>query len=330
MLANTVYAILLVRPTPRRAVTAGIVGSVALTLSNPVPHLLFAIPWLIWLIRRHGGVRLFACACIGYLPLCLLLGVGWFLFVTHLEHEGTHVAVTTAQIGGLIHDLHAFALPSPTVLLARLIGLAKVWLWAVPGIIVIAAAGAWKWRHDSICRLLVASAIVTLLGYLFVPVDQGHGWGYRYFYSAWMVLPILAAGALTRTKGAAKASVFEDEYAHKFVVACALTFLVAGVGLRALQIHAFISADLRQLPAYRGTERRVVFVNARKAFYGPDLVQNDPWLRGPEIRMLSYGPKSDTSVIRYYFPKFHEVYADSHGTVWSAAARPVARLSSRK
>lgn len=330
MLANTVYALLLARPSPRRAIAAGFVGSIALTLHNPVPHLLFAIPWLIWLIRRHGGVKLFAYACIGYLPLCLLLGVGWFLFVTHLEQEGTRVAAATAQIGGLSHDLRVFALPSSTVLLARLIGVAKVWLWAVPGMIVIAAAGAWKWRHNSVCRLLVASATVTLLGYLFVPLDQGHGWGYRYFHSAWMVLPILAAGAFAPVKTAPKASVFEDAPTQTFLVACAVTFLVAGVALRALQIHAFISADLDQLPAYHGTERRVVFVNTRGDFYGADLVQNDPWLRGTEIRMLSYSPKSDASVIRYYFPKYHVVYSDNHGTVWSAAPRPAVRPSSQR
>ena len=48
LLANSVFALLLVRPTPRRAAAAGVVGSLALVLHNPVPHMLFAAPWFVW------------------------------------------------------------------------------------------------------------------------------------------------------------------------------------------------------------------------------------------------------------------------------------------
>jgi hypothetical protein len=58
LLANGVYALLLLKRTPRRALLAGTVGSFALTLHNPVPHLLFAIPWVFWTATRRGGIRL--------------------------------------------------------------------------------------------------------------------------------------------------------------------------------------------------------------------------------------------------------------------------------
>ncbi len=77
LLANCLYALLLARPDPRRALLAGFVGSIALCLHNPVPHLLFAAPWLIWIATRRGGVKLLALLGLGYLPLCLLLGVGY-------------------------------------------------------------------------------------------------------------------------------------------------------------------------------------------------------------------------------------------------------------
>ncbi len=67
LLANSLYALLLVRPTPLRAIGAGVVGSIALSLHNPVPHTLFAIPWLIWIVTRPGGVRLVGLMCLGYL-----------------------------------------------------------------------------------------------------------------------------------------------------------------------------------------------------------------------------------------------------------------------
>ncbi len=89
LLANTVYVILLIQPTARRAFLAGIVGSIALTLHTPVPHLLFAIPWVIWIVRRPGNARLLGWLILGYLPLCLLLGAGWFVFfAANLMHRG--------------------------------------------------------------------------------------------------------------------------------------------------------------------------------------------------------------------------------------------------
>ena len=327
MLANTLFAILLSKASPRRALAAGAVGSVALTLHNPVPHLLFALPWLVWLARRPGSGKAFGALILGYLPLCLLLGFGWFFFSIHLLHAGTRPQSTTLHVGTLRHMLSAFTLPSFEVLDIRLVDLAKIWLWSVPGLLVIAGIGAWKWRDRTVCRLLAASAVLTILGYAFVPFDQGHGWGDRYFQSAWMVLPILAAGALTRRRAAPSAGFLEAADTRAFVVACALAFLVAGVGLRAAQIHAFISDDLRQLPAYRGRGRRVEFIDVRHSFYGADLVQNDPRLRGKVIRLVDYGPKLDAAIMRKYFPSFREVYADPHGTVWvartAAAAAPV-------
>jgi hypothetical protein len=318
LLANALYALLLVRPTARRALAAGVVGSIALTLHNPVPHLLFAVPWVIWTARRAGGIRMLACLCVGYLPLCLLLGVGWFLFLAHLAHEGAHLASATVQKESLKRAFSVFALPSATIVWARLIGIAKIWVWAVPGIMVLAVVGAWKWRCHPICRLLTASALLTLVGYLFVPVDQGHGWGYRYFHSAWLALPILAAGALTRIRAAEAAHPFEGEETRTLVVACALLCLLGGVGLRAFQIHQFISNDLKQMPAYSGTERRVVIIYTRYSFYGNDLVQNDPFLRGRIIRMVSHGVTADASLMQRHFPTLHKVFADRYGTVWSA------------
>ena len=316
LLANTLFALLLVAPTARKAFAAGLVGSVALTLHNPVPHLLFALPWIVALLRRDGGWSLGLSLFAGYLPLCLVLGLGWFL--------------GTAPSGGSIGQLTSpFALPTSTVVLARLVGIAKVWAWAVPGLLVLAAAGAWKWRHDRTCLLLTASALLTLLGYLFVPVDQGHGWGYRYFHSAWVALPILATAALTRLPASSTGApardlkgtgIFEDGATRLFVVACALFSLIGGTGLRAAQMREFIVQHQSQMPAYSGTEHRVVILDTGLSFYGRDLVQNDPWLRQAAIVMITHGTAADAQMMRTHFPQLHRVYADRFGSVWSAVS----------
>src|SRR5258708_28116678 len=39
---------------------------------------------------------------------------------------------------------------------------------------------------------------LTFCAYFFVSLDQGHGWGYRYFHGAFGVIPILADRKSTR------------------------------------------------------------------------------------------------------------------------------------
>jgi hypothetical protein len=323
LLANSVFALLLARPTPLRAAAAGVVGSLALALHNPVPHMLFAAPWLVWLATRQGGVRLLTALIAGYLPLVALLGLGWFLFSGDLLREGlVSVTAPAALSHRLQHMIEIFSLPNATVVLARLIGIAKTWVWAVPGLMILAAAGAVRWRQDALCRLFTASALLTLLGYFLVPVDQGHGWGYRYFHSAWMALPLLATGALfrparIRNDASSHSRPFEDGETKSFVAACMLLTLVFGVGFRAWQLEDFMTRDISQVPQYTGTERRIVILEGRHSFYGGDLVQNDPWLRLHEIRMYSHGAEADERMMAQYYPELHRVYADRYGTVWS-------------
>ena len=205
-------------------------------------------------------------------------------------------------------------------------GVAKVWIWAVPGLLILAGCGAVRWRQNTICRLFAVSALTTLMGYLFFPPDQGHGWGYRYFHSAWMALPLLATASLFRTvdnsqmppeAASPPPRIFEDADTRSYLVACIVLTLIVGVGFRAWQMQTFMASDLNQLPHYRGTEPRVVIVDYGTSFYGADLVQNDPWLRGNVIRMITHGPAADSEMMAQNYPTWHQVYGDRFGTVWS-------------
>jgi len=328
LLANSLYALLLARPAPRRALAAGFVGSIALCLHNPVPHLLFAAPWLIWIATRRGGLRLLGLMCLGYLPLCLVLGVGWFELIQQLRNAAPDPGAHSSTADLFKSMLSIFSPPTATVLLARFIGIAKIWVWAVPGLLILAVYGAIRWRHNTLCLLLATAAVVTLVGYVFFPSDQGHGWGNRYFHSAWMALPLLATAALFRPAGRstkptdttpAAGHIFEGLHTRSYLTTCILLTLIFGVGLRAWQMQTFMAADLNQLPHYRGTERRVVIVDYARSFYGGDLVQNDPWLRGNVIRMMTHGPAADTEMLAENYPTWHKVYGDRFGTVWSQA-----------
>lgn len=329
LLANCLYALLLARPTPRRALVAGVVGSIALCLHNPVPHMLFALPWLVWIATRPRGGRLFGVLCLGYLPLCLILGGGWFELTRSLRDAAA--AVTGGESSNtdfLKAMLSVFSLPTATVMLSRFIGVAKIWVWAVPGVLILAAWGAVRWRRNPLLMLFAASAVLTLVGYLFFPLDQGHGWGNRYFHSAWMALPLLATAAMFRPAGSsagsdaapAPARIFEDPGSKAYVMACVLLTLVFGIGQRVVQMQSFMAYDLNQLPHYSGIEKRVLFLDPNIGFYIGDLVQNDPFLRGGEIRMMSHGKAEDDQLMAQYYPTMHPVLAYRFGRLWSASA----------
>lgn len=321
LLANSIYALLLLQPTCRKAFVAGIVGSIALTLHNPVPHLLFALPWFVWTLTRPQGMRIFMFLCIGYVPLCLLLGVGWYWFYSQLMNDGVAMAGNEG-IAGAQRFASAFSIPDVNIVIARLIGVAKVWLWAVPGLILLAFLGARRCRHDRRCQLLIISMVATFVGYLFVPVDQGHGWGFRYFHSAWFALPILAAAAFTSVSNepkTARSETLASTGSLQFIVTCALLTMTLGIGLRSWQIRGFMSEHLAQAPTYSGDERHVEIISTQGSFYGADLIQNDPWLRGQAIRMISHGKRADAEMMHAHFPGMSRVYADRFGSIWSQA-----------
>jgi len=316
LLANALFALLLLRPTPRRALAAGVTGSIALVLSNPVPHLFFALPWIAWLAadsaRRHLLVPLIA----GYAPLCGIIGLGWTYY---LRGFGTALAQGAAEPLSLAARMFSGVLQVPTkvVLEARAVALAKLWLWAAPALLVLAGLGVWRLRNESGPWLVLAgSALLTFLGYLFVPYDQGHGWGYRYFHSAWSVLPLLAVAALYLPTGDLK-----RDGAAGYAAACALAGLLSVTVLQAVQQEHFVRQHLRQVPDPQGGQARVLFIDASRGFYRIDLVQNDPFLRNRLLKFVSYGSAADEAMMREHFPDLSRLSSSERGSVWGIPAR---------
>ncbi|OGA14258.1 MAG: hypothetical protein A3D95_10095 [Betaproteobacteria bacterium RIFCSPHIGHO2_12_FULL_69_13] len=323
LLANAVFALLLVDATPRRALAAGFVGALALTLHNPLPHLLFAVPFIVWLAARGGSLRLLACLAVGYLSVGLPVGLGWKMFLKALASadSGAAQAIVPSQgaAAGIVKlaadQLAIFAPPTLQVLQARIYGLTKLWTWAAAGLVVLALWGYWLTRHRTEVRVLALALVATFVGYLFIRFDQGHGWGFRYLHSAWFVLPLLAALALTAMPRDKLPG--SNAGLHGMAGWCLVLSLVLANALRIFQVDTFVRAHLGQVPPLASGEAArvpsVVFVDASRGFYAYDLVQNHPLLRESPVVML--GRDSDGLMARH-FPGYVRVASGQWGEHW--------------
>jgi hypothetical protein len=285
--ANLLFVWLLLKPTPYRAFAAGVVGSLALVLHNPFPHALFAAPWIIAMARSRGQRRCFFALILGYLPLTILIGAGWLYLREFVTSGNSGFNVISNNINSV------FSLPDKPMIDIRVAEMVKMWVWAAPCLLLFAVLGRLRRGHDWRVRLLTQSAVVTFVGYVFFIFDQGHGWGYRYLHSAWGVLPILAACAMTARRES-------NGRLAAFAGAAAILNLVMVVPVQMMQIDRIIVRHSAQLPAPR-PGNNVYFIRDG-GFYLADLVQTDPLLRAGDLFLFSRGAVLDAELRQQNWP----------------------------
>jgi hypothetical protein len=286
--ANLVFVALLLRPSRDRAFAAGLVGSLALILHNPVPHALFAIPWIVALALQSDRRRHLAPLIVGYLP-GVALGIGWLVYRTEIGLSSPDLAAINGAAAGI------FAWPNEVLLNTRVAALVKMCVWAMPSLFALALLGGILWRADSRVRLLIFSATLTFVAYLFVGFDQGHGWGYRYFHPAWGVVPILAGCAMADRPQI-------DGRLISFAGASAILSLLLLIPFQMRQIDQFIDQHLAQLPPSRRPGNNIYFIHPLGGFYVADMIQVDPLLRNTDLLLVSHGAVLDTQMIRLNWP----------------------------
>jgi hypothetical protein len=300
--ANLLFVALLLKPTPHRALAAGLVGSLALNLHNPLPHALFAIPWIIGLVRDRRQWQHLLYLSIGYLP-GLAIGIGWFLLRSDIG-LATHGGASLGSVAG-----DAFAWPSTILINMRTAAVVKLLVWAPPGLFMFAALGYLCRRENPHVRLLMQSAVLTFVGYMFVPFDQGHGWGYRYFHSAWGTIPILAACAMVKeSEGRGRLVAFAG------AAAILSLFITMPVQLR--QINQVISQHLAQIAQPLSPGNNIFFIHPRAGFYIADMVQIDPLLRDRNLFLVSRGAQLDSRFVLENWPNAIKVFGNQASDQW--------------
>lgn len=303
LLFNLTYAALLLQPTPRRIFGAGVVGSYALVLHNPYPHFLFALPYVFWLLFQKKGWKNLFILALGYLPLTLLLNGGYIL----LKKSVLHTAPTLRHVeslggDGFLQRLSngAFALPNWKILTVRFMGFIKLCTWTMPGLVFIAALGGWLARKNKPLLLLSCASLTLFFGYFIVSFSQGHGWGYRFYQPALGALPLLATAAVLHIQ---EASNKEGEQFARFAGALAVCSLLILTPFRFCQVDSFIQRHLSQRPPLDVDQAEVCFIRVREGYYAGDLAQNDPFLRGDKLFVISRGPAWEAEFMSQVFPK---------------------------
>jgi hypothetical protein len=321
LLCNAVYVLLLLQPSVGRALAAGFVGSIALVLSNPVPHLLVGAVFVAWLLFRGRSLSVLAALVAGYLPLAVLLGAGWHAHLADLAAASPAAAAKPAAaaarsvlesafgiLGGLI------TAPDLRILDARLAGLSKIWTWAAGGLLVLAALGAARARGSTPLKLIGLAFLATFFGYFLVPFDQGHGWGYRYIHPAWLALPVFAGACLASPGGEGR-----SELRAMAAWGVVLSLAVASL-LRLAQVDSFVERHVSQVPPLRApasaARREIIFIEIQAGFYTRDLVQNDPFLRSPRIVMVHPGAQAAETLMARRFPGYRRAAQGQWGEQW--------------
>ncbi|MFC5300297.1 hypothetical protein [Azospira restricta] len=316
LLFNALFTWLVVRPSTGRLFLAGVAGSVALVLHNPLPHILYATPWALWLLfRRPFDWKQPTALLAGYLPLSLILGVGWAILRLNsscpLPCGGALPAAPIAanSTAGLsAFATSAFVLPNLDILEWRTVGFVKLVLSSAPALILLACIA--PVTKDVRLRCLAASALLTLAGYFFIPFDQGFGWGNRYFHPAWLTLPLLATATLqgwTRTA--------PESPSYNKVMRAALLCLITLVPTKALIMYFHTKEHWSHLPPHTGASSEIIFKNSY-GNWGLFLVQNPPDLSGAPTIFVSLGRRRDIEFLRTNFPDAKFIGSNLYGTTY--------------
>ena len=254
---NAIWLWLYSAPDRRRFYIAPFVGVLAIGLHQPIVHALFVAPFLlrIMLKRRWRDVLIFGLV---YLAGC----AGWFAWRVHYSPPS---ALPTASF---------FRLLNPSMLVVQPMDLLLVIGWSSLATPLLAALGLRRiFQERPIVQDAAVSCLLTFGFYVFFYLDQGNGWGYRYFHGTLACLILVAiAGweSLVKLLGALRAK--------QFLLAGITASLAIQLPLRCFQVEAYIRPFAQTSEAIRASKVEIVGINPLDAWYSADLVRNDPFL----------------------------------------------------
>ncbi|MHB8799943.1 MAG: hypothetical protein ACYDBY_15900 [Thermoanaerobaculia bacterium] len=232
------------------------IGGAALLLHQPVPHALFAAPFLLRL-AREGRFRRLSYFAFVY-AVAAGIGAMWLRFASLPGKQGL------LDLAQFPRSMHIVGLHAANV--------ALLFAWLAPAVPLLFVVAAICTRRLGVTeRDLLGGVVLTLVIYIFFPTDQGHGWGYRYAHNVLGNVVLLAVSGWRLLAPSQKAG------------RALLGATVFGAGLllplRLVTCERFVTPFARAHADLRALDASVVVVDPVRSWYGIDFVRNDPFLR---------------------------------------------------
>ncbi len=230
---NLLWFYLVLRDDRFGLAAAPLVGVAALALQTPLPHALFAAPFVLRLLRTRR--------------------VGWIGYYGAVYSVGAlalyrWTSFSNADVGQS-RALDVFGVPGSERFFVQGMNLAALLTWQAPAMALFVAAALLLVRVVKPAeRDLMAGLILMFAFYFMFGGTDGHNWGYRHLYPALGTAALLAASATVAIAGQRGGALVS-----RLVVVSAAMALLIQLPLRAIQAgratHAgALASRLRSTP----------------------------------------------------------------------------------
>jgi hypothetical protein len=247
------------------------IGFAAIGLHQPFMHALFVLPFLLhWTLTRPLKTTIY-CALV-YLAACLTWHQWWVVFANENAEAGAS----------------AFAFKGWLTIHLQSLNTALILSWTTALVPSLALYAIFRRRLSSLLIAAAGSVALTCIFYWFYPENQGHGWGFRYFFSALGSLLLIACAGLRA---------FQADFGKRRAQTLLASMVILSAGLLALRCFQVrsITEPYVAVSAYLEAQKAdMVIVDASSIWYGADFVRNRPDLTNRPILVLA--PMKDEQV----------------------------------
>jgi hypothetical protein len=258
-------------------VAAALIGVFTASLHQIHPHLFFAAPFFLLLLRPfRPGVLLWygAVYAAGHLAI-----IGWDRMAM-----GDSLAVSQSgqltfeqflqRVGGLAHI--------PSFIDWATIGahIVRLFAWQSLALAPLLLFTLYRRAWPPLLVLMAASIATSLLPYPFLLPEQGHGWGYRYLHG------LLGSLALIGTAGWIQMERLHGQAFRQPVMLCFAATLAIVIPVRAILIERTMAPWLMATEAALAMPADVVIVDRIGIFYGLEIPRNGPYAAERPVVMM--------------------------------------------
>ena len=274
MFLNLLWLLAFLRMDWRGAVAAALIAGLTASLHQIHVHAFFAAPFFLLLLRpfRPGLLVFYALA---------YAAAHAFVYSWDWWSVNRYMTTTTVEARSLVARVLRIArLPSLEDVLTVYANLVRMVAWQNLALVPMIAAAGSALVYDRWLRLLGLSIVISLVPYVFLMPDQGHGWGYRYLHG--LIGPLALIGAYG---GASLLRSAGNTHGIAFLAMLAILSLGVMVPVRAWQIHQQVRPFALATAYVSAQDADVVLVDDMRIVLGDDIPRNSALKLSPPIAM---------------------------------------------